>query len=255
MVYESLIQQAAAQVRGAQLIVVLTGAGVSKESGVPTFRDALDGLWAEYDPQQLATPQAFMRNPKLVWDWYEQRRLMLSAVQPNPGHYAIAALEKLVPQVVVVTQNIDGLHTRAGSTDVITMHGDIQRHKCFKNCQGNPTLIDITTLNFDPANGPPACPRCGAWVRPDVVWFGEELNMADFRRAEDLCKQAQVLLVVGTSGEVQPVASLPALARRHRTQIIEINPNMSELTYRAHLFLQGPSGEVLPELVAAVRGR
>lgn len=247
------IQRAAARLHAAQSVVVLTGAGVSQESGVPTFRDSLDGLWAQYDPQQLATPQAFRRDPKLVWDWYEHRREMLGAVAPNPGHVAIAELEQLVPQMVVVTQNIDGLHQRAGSTDVIPLHGDIRRHRCFADCQGNPTFVDIETFAWERANGPPACPLCGAWVRPDVVWFGEMLPPGAFQRAEGLCRHADVVLVVGTSGEVQPAASLPRFARRHRATIIEVNPNPSAITPDAHIFLQGTSGVILPQVIAALR--
>jgi NAD-dependent deacetylase len=188
-----------------------------------------------------------------VWDWYEHRREQLSAVAPNAGHVAIAELEQFVPQVVVVTQNIDGLHQRAGSTDVILLHGDIQRHRCFAGCQGNPTYIDIDAFAWDRDDGPPPCPHCGAWVRPDVVWFGETLPPGAFARAEDLCRKAQVVLVVGTSGEVQPAASLPPFACRHGAHIIEVNPNVSAITRHARVFLQGPSGEVLPRLAAAAR--
>jgi len=178
---------------------------------------------------------------------------MLSTVQPNPGHYAIAELERSVPQVVVVTQNIDGLHQRAGSIDMIPLHGDIRRHRCFAGCQSNPTYIDIDAFAWDRTAGPPACPHCGALVRPDVVWFGELLPPGVFQRAETLCHQAEVLLAGGTSGEVPPAASLPLVARRHGATVIEVNPNPSAITRRAHLFLQGPSGVVLPQVIAASR--
>ena len=203
-------------------------------------------------PQKLATPEGFVANPKLVWDWYEERRAQLSTVAPNPGHYAIAALERSIPSVVVATQNIDGLHGRAGSTDVIALHGDITRHKCFADCQGNPTSIDIAALAWDRTQGLPTCPHCGAWVRPAVVWFGEQLPPGAFARAVTLTEAADVLLAVGTSGEVQPAASLPGLARRQGARVIEVNPLPSEITRRAHLFLQGPSGEVLPAVLAAL---
>jgi NAD-dependent deacetylase len=248
------ISTAAERLHAAQAVVVLTGAGVSQESGVPTFRDALDGLWAQYDPQRLATPQAFRRDPKLVWDWYEHRREMLSVVAPNPGHLAIAELEHIIPQIVVVTQNIDGLHQRAGSTDVIALHGDICRHRCFADCLGTPTYIDITAFAWDRAAGPPPCPHCGAWVRPDVVWFGEMLPPRAFQRAEDLCRDADVVLVVGTSGEVQPAASLPRFARTHGATIIEVNPKPSAITPIADLVLHGTSGEILPQIVGVLRG-
>ncbi len=248
------IVEAAQRLRSAKRLVVLTGAGVSKESGVPTFRDAMDGLWARYDPQQLATPEAFAANPKLVWDWYEFRRQMLHGVKPNPGHAAIAQLETLLPQVVVVTQNIDGLHQMAGSTDVITLHGDIRRNKCSANCQGTPTLIDVDTLDWDRQDGPPRCPHCGKWVRPDVVWFNELLPAAAIERAVLLSKTADVMLVVGTSGVVQPAASLPYNARHYNdATVIEVNPTPSEITPVANLFLEGPSGQILPQVVQAMR--
>ncbi len=248
------IVRAAQLLAGSRRLVVLTGAGVSKESGVPTFRDALDGLWARYDPQQLATPQAFRRNPKLVWDWYEYRRSLVRAAQPNPGHLALAELERLLPFVVIITQNVDDLHQRAGSSDIISLHGAIMRSRCFDNCRGNPTLIDLSALPRAEAHAsPPHCPYCGAWVRPDVVWFGESLPEAALRRAMSLAEQADVMLVVGTSGVVQPAASLPFVAKEHGAAVIEVNPSPGGITPIADLWLDGPSGEVLPAVAAAVR--
>ncbi len=248
------ITQAARLVGSSQRLVVTTGAGVSKESGVPTFRDALDGWWARYDPEQLATPEAFRRNPKLVWDWYAYRRGLVQAAQPNPGHYALVALEDLVPQVAVITQNVDDLHQRAGSKDTVPLHGAIMHNKCVANCQGEPTIINLASLDdHDPAAGPPRCPHCGAWVRPDVVWFGEALPQAHLERAIGLAEGADVMLVVGTSGLVQPAASLPFLAKRSGAVIVEVNPNPSTITRMADLWLQGPSGEVLPQVVRAIR--
>jgi len=254
MTIHDRILEAARRLQQSTALVVLTGAGVSKESGIPTFRDALDGLWARYDPQQLATPEAFRANPRLVWDWYEHRRQMMHGIQPNPGHYALAALEDLLPQVVIVTQNIDGLHKMAGSTDIIPLHGNIHQHKCFANCQGDPTLIDIATLDWDGEDRPPECPYCGSWVRPDVVWFNENLPHAELDRAVTLSKNADVMLVVGTSGVVQPAASLPYYARRYNDAfIIDVNPIPSEITPLAQVFLEGPSGEILPQVVRAMR--
>src|SRR5579884_2970923 len=204
MSIDDKIQLAAAILRNARVLVVLTGAGVSKESGVPTFRDAQESLWANFDPMKLATPEAFARDPKLVWDWYEHRRAQLADVQPNPGHYAIAQLERTIPEMMVVTQNVDGLHQMAGSTDVVDLHGNIRRHKCSADCQGTPTPIDITTLTWDHAAGPPACPHCGAFVRPDVVWFGEVLPAGAFERGLSAIRRADALLVAGTSGVVEP---------------------------------------------------
>lgn len=250
---ESDIAEVAAVLRRSARPVVLTGAGVSKESGIPTFRDALDGLWAQFDPQQLATPRAFRRNPKLVWDWYEYRRELLAEARPNPAHHAIAEIETVLPQLVVITQNIDGLHAAAGSSDVITLHGDIRRNKCFANCQGDPTLIDVAALAWDREHGPPRCPHCGAWVRPDVVWFEEMLPAVALERAYDLSHATDLMLVVGTSGVVQPAASLPFAAKQHGATIVEVNPEMTSITLIADWHLSGQAGAILPLIVAALR--
>ncbi|MBN2304690.1 MAG: NAD-dependent deacylase [Anaerolineae bacterium] len=251
---DSLIREAARVLRGSQRLVILTGAGVSKESGIPTFRDALEGLWENYDAQQLATPDAFRRNPRFVWDWYQHRREMMAEARPNPGHEAIAALQNHLPQAVVVTQNIDGLHQMAGSQDVIELHGSLRRNKCFDNCQGNPTLINIHTLAWNPAtdDGPPPCPHCGGWVRPDVVWFHETLPPGALERAHLLCAAADVVLVIGTSGVVQPAANLPFVAARRNATIIEVNPELSQITAIARYYLPGPSGEIMPQVLAAM---
>jgi len=250
------IREAADRLLKSQALVVLTGAGVSKESGVPTFRDALDGLWTQYDPQQLATPEAFEADPKLVWDWYEHRRELVSKVKPNTGHYAIAQLEDMLPHITVITQNIDGLHQAAGSTDVIALHGNIHHHKCSADCQGEPTLIEVSKLEWDHAGGPPPCPYCGAWVRPDVVWFNERLPVEALERANKLSSQADVMLVVGTAGAVQPAASMPYRAKRYNGAfLIDINPDEDTITPIADLYIDGPSGEVLPAIIDAMRSR
>lgn len=246
------LRAAAGALRASRTPVVLTGAGISHESGIPTFRDAQTGLWAQFDPQALATPRAFRRDPKLVWGWYEFRRGLIAEAQPNPGHFALARLETLLPGLVVITQNIDGLHHAAGSRDVITLHGDIHRNKCGANCQGDPTPVDIRLLDWDRASGPPRCPHCGAFVRPDVVWFEEALPPAALERAYRLSERADVMLVVGTSGVVHPAASLPLIAKERGAAIIEVNPQPSAITPIADWHLAGPSGAVLPQLVAAV---
>src|SRR5690606_3211396 len=179
----NLIQQSAQIIHQANTLTILTGAGVSKESGVPTFRDALEGLWAQYDPQELATPQAFTSNPKLVWDWYEWRRKLASEVAPNAGHIALAELESIKDDVHIITQNVDDLHEQAGSQNVIHLHGNIATHKCFDNCRGIPTLIDITTLTYNKDATPPKCPYCGSNIRPNVVWFGENLPQYELNTA------------------------------------------------------------------------
>jgi NAD-dependent deacetylase len=246
------IQKAAGAFNRAEFVVVSTGSGISRESGIQTFREAQTGLWEKYDPEELATPQAFYRNPDFVWKWYRYRFGMVSNAEPNPGHYAVAELESLVPRFVLLTQNIDNLHARAGSTDVVELHGNISRFKCSANCQGDPTVVDLSTIDHDEDHAP-RCPHCDALVRPDVVWFGENLPAYAIDRAFAVSAQCDLMLVVGTSGIVQPAASLPVLARRSGAVVIEVNPNPSRITPLAHIFLQGPSGEILPRLVDAVR--
>jgi NAD-dependent deacetylase len=251
---EEHISRAADALGRARLVAVASGAGISKESGIPTFREAQTGLWARYDPQQLATPHAFRRNPDLVWSWYMYRRDLVGGAEPNPGHHAVAELEELVPQVVVLTQNIDGYHAQAGSSDIIELHGNIRRYRCFADCRGSPTLIDLDTLDHDGEHAP-TCPHCGEYVRPDVVWFTETLPPAALQRAFEVAAACDVMLVVGTSGIVQPAASLPAQAKHAGATVIEINAQPSLITPVADIFLEGPSGEVLPRLVNAVRAQ
>jgi len=244
---EQLIQRAAEILARSRNLVVFTGSGVSKESGIPTFRDAQEGLWARYDPQQLATVEGFLRDPKLVWEWYDYRFGLLKSVKPNPGHLAIAALERYVPRVVVITQNIDNLHQDAGSSDVIELHGNMRRYKCLAGHTG------FTRADFASQKEiPPHCPRCGAMLRPDVVWFGELLPPESLDRAFAESESCDAVLVVGTSGLVQPAASLPSHAHRAGSPIIEVNPHPSAITPLADIFLQGPAGEVLPRLVDAL---
>ena len=252
MTDNTLIQQAADLIRNSTQIAVLTGAGVSKESDIPTFRDAMDGLWAKYDPQQLATPQAFRANPKLVWDWYVSRREMMRGAKPNPGHFALAELERRYPNMQVITQNIDDLHEQAGSKNMIHLHGNIAQDKCFENCQGEPTLIDITTLEWEEDAGPPACPYCGAWVRPNVVWFHEMLPAGQLEAAMLASEDCDVMLVIGTSGLVSPASHLPSRAQDSGAKIIEVNPDYSMITRIADIKLEGPSGEMLPRVVEAL---
>jgi NAD-dependent deacetylase len=248
-----LIKQAAEKIACAKKLVISTGAGVSQESGVPTFRDAQEGLWAQYDPQTLATPEGFRANPKLVWDWYAYRREIVSQTKPNPGHYALAELEDLLPQVILVTQNVDNLHQLAGSTDIIALHGNLFAFKCFNNCQGTPTPVDLEKMEFNPKDAPP-CPYCHqGLVRPDVVWFGEALPESHLSRAFHEADTCDVMLVVGTSGAVYPAAWLPIRAAQHSAFVIEVNPNRSDLTRMMNIHLQGPSGAILPELISAVR--
>jgi NAD-dependent deacetylase len=246
------IRRAADLIRQSKRMTVLTGAGVSKESGIPTFRDALDGLWAQYDPKQLATALAFLANPKLVWDFYEFRRDLMRPARPNPGHLALADLEHRKPGFTLITQNIDDLHEQAGSVNVIHLHGRIAQNKCFFNCQGSPTLVDVSQIEWDRESGPPPCPHCGGWVRPDVVWFGEMLPVDAVRAAQDAITATDLMLVVGTSGVVMPAAGMPYAAKERGAAVIEINPFQSEITPAADVWLQAPSGEALPQVLAAL---
>jgi len=241
----ALPAQLVAALRGARFVAALTGAGVSAESGVPTFRDAQQGLWARFDPRELATPSAFAHNPKRVWDWYAMRRDMVRGVAPNPAHVALATLERRVPEFLLITQNVDGLHQRAGSQNVVELHGNIARVKCSR--EG--TLFATWD---DPGDAlPPRCPACGAFLRPDVVWFEELLPPQPLAHAEDAARRCDVLLVVGTSAEVYPAAALPEHARRGGACVIEINPNETPLTSEVDYTLRGSAGVVLPALLAA----
>jgi NAD-dependent deacetylase len=229
----------------AKTVTVLTGAGISAESGVPTFRDAQSGLWARYDPHQLATAEGFASNPQLVWEWYEWRRQVIAKVQPNPGHVALAEMEKLFLKYSLITQNVDGLHQRSGSKDVIELHGDIHRSKCF---------IEDIVIDSWPADGnvPPRCPRCSGWLRPDVVWFGESLPLAALAHAELSAMTSEVFLSVGTSSQVYPAAGLAEAAKTAGAVIVEINLETTPLTKTADYSLRGKAGEILPALVAAI---
>jgi NAD-dependent deacetylase len=229
----------------ARSVAVLTGAGISAESGVPTFRDAMTGLWARYKPEDLATPQAFRRNPKLVWEWYAWRRERVAKAQPNPGHLALAELERRVPDFTLITQNVDGLHRRAGSHRVLELHGNITRNKCFD--EGTPVE---SWAEGGPV--PPLCPRCGGYLRPDVVWFGEMLPEDVLEAALKATRRCELFLCVGTSTVVQPAASLPFEALRAGARVLEVNPEATPLTPRATWSLRGPAGAVLPALLAAL---
>lgn len=226
-------------------VAVLTGAGFSAESGVPTFRDAQTGLWARYDPLELATPSAFQRDPKLVWEWYEWRRSLIKKAQPNAGHIALAELEAFLNVFVLITQNVDGLHQQAGSKNIIELHGNIMRTKC--SVEG--MIVDDWRQD---RNIPPRCPNCNASLRPDVVWFGEVLPADAIEKAGFAAENCDVFFSIGTSTQVEPAASLPFLARECGAEIVEINPNNTPLTaYATHVF-SAPSGEILPLLVRDV---
>ncbi len=237
--------QLAERLRRSEHTVVLTGAGVSAESGVPTFRDAQTGLWARYKAEQLATPEAFDANPGLVWDWYMWRREVLAGVSPNPGHGALAKLGHALPRLTLVTQNVDGLHQAAGSSGVIEFHGNISRTVCSaRPCAGMADPEDH--------GSPPLCTRCGAFMRPDVVWFGEAIPPAALEAAAGAADACDLFLAIGTSAVVYPAAGLAEVARRSGAAVAEINPDATPLSGSADIVLAGKSGEVLPQLLAAL---
>jgi len=250
MVEAEGFERAVRYLAGAERILVSTGAGMSRESGIPTFRDALEGLWAEYDPRELATEAGFRRNPRRVWSWYAMRRRGVQAARPHPGYHALVELEALVPTLTVVTQNIDGLHAIAGTADVIELHGNIRRVKCLAH--GHPCAGPLADDAGEEEADPPPCPVCGSPLRPDVVWFGEMLPEKEVERAWALASACHVLLLVGTSGTVWPAAELPYVAHRGGARVVEINPEPSELTSMVDVYLQGAAGTVLPSLVRAL---
>ena len=227
-------------------ICVLTGAGISAESGVPTFRSP-DGLWSKFKPEELANFDAFMRNPSLVWEWYQHRRMVMHAVQPNAGHRALAELESMVKRFTLVTQNVDNLHTRAGSQKVLELHGNLERSYCVQ-CGHFAAETEGKELS-----GIPQCTRCGGMLRPDVVWFGEQLPQETFVEAEEAAGGCDLFLSVGTSAVVYPAASLPLIARDHGAYVVEINPEVTELSSVADERIAAPAGVALPELVALRR--
>jgi NAD-dependent deacetylase len=233
-------------IRAAQHFTVLTGAGISAESGIPTFREAQTGLWATYNPEELATPQAFKNNPLLVLNWYKWRRKIVSQANPNPGHFALAKMESIAAikgfQFLLITQNIDGLHQRAGSRKVVELHGNIKRIKCSR-CDRYPEIEsqnDRETLR---------CKYCEGFLRPDVVWFGENIPKNTLQTAWQVTKKCDIFFAIGTSAIVQPAAQLPIIALQNGAIVVEINPNETPFTRYATFHFQGPSGIELPNLI------
>jgi NAD-dependent deacetylase len=233
------IKRAAEMIRNAKRIAVLTGAGISSESGVPTFRGK-DGLWRQFRAEDLATPEAFSRDPKLVWEWYNWRRGLIGKVEPNPAHRILAKWETVFPEFALITQNVDGLHAKAGSKNILELHGNIWNLRCTKE----DTVTEDHAIPL--ADIPPRCPSCGEMLRPHIVWFGESLDPNILHRVFALCSHCEVMLVIGTSAFVQPAASLPFYASDAGAKIIEINPDPTPLTSYANLSLQGKAGEILP---------
>lgn len=230
------------RLKRARSVVVLTGAGVSAESGIPTFRGP-EGLWQQYKPEELATPEAFQRDPRLVWQWYDWRRQKIARASPNPAHHALVQVERIVPEFALVTQNIDGLHRLAGSRRLIELHGCIWRMRC----QAEKTVRENREVPLRII--PPRC-DCGSLLRPDVVWFGEPLSVETQVQAFAVAESADVFLTVGTSALVQPAASLPIVARQRGAFVIEINPTPTAITPFVDSHLQGQAGILLPKILS-----
>jgi len=220
-------------------VAVLTGAGVSAESGVPTFRGE-DGLWRNFRPEHLATPEAFHRDPALVWEWYDWRRGLIGSCAPNAAHATLAEIETALPAFTLITQNVDGLHQAAGSQHVLELHGNIWRTRCTRCGEvGEDHRVPLSEL-------PPHCPACSGLLRPDLVWFGESLPADVLDAAWAAAGQCRLMLVIGTSAVVHPAASLPLVALRNGARVVEVNPAETPLSAHAHEVLRGPAAEMLP---------
>lgn len=241
--------------KAARSVVVLTGAGMSAESGIPTFRDAQNGLWSRFDPEDLATARAFQQDKALVWGWYAWRMAMVRAAQPHAGHRALAELAAIKPGLSIITQNVDDLHERADSKEVVHLHGSLFASRCFA-C-GRPH--DDVHLPSDAAQEPslrlmpPRCTHCGGYVRPGVVWFGERLPELAWRKAERLATGCDLLVTIGTSSLVFPAASLPGVAKSRGAKVVEINPVRTQLSDQADFSWRCTAGEALPGLLAALK--
>ncbi|MEK6712407.1 MAG: NAD-dependent deacylase [Nitrospinota bacterium] len=245
-------REAVERLRRARSVAVLTGAGVSAESGVPTFRGA-GGLWRSHNPLTLASVQAFARDPKLVWEFYNWRREVLAPLKPNPGHYALAAIEARAPRFTLVTQNVDNLHRAAGSANLIELHGNLWRVRCSNMDCGEAFLPrEDRRVPIEPL--PPVCGRCGSLLRPHIVWFGEMLDPENLRSAALAAKECDYMIVAGTSGAVQPAASMPLAAMRAGAYVVEVNPEPTELSGLLSECVQAPSGQALPRLAEAAFG-
>lgn len=227
--------------KASRTVTILTGSGISADSGVPTFRDVREGLWARYRPEDLASPEAFERDPDTVWQWYRARRRELAAVEPNAGHRALAELQDRLPDLRLITQNVDGLHQRAGHRGVTEFHGNLLGNRCHR--EGRLVQVD------DATDTPPACPHCGGPVRPAVVWFGEAIPEEALTDATTAARHCDLFLAVGTSAVVQPAAGLADLARDHGARIAEINPEQTPLSAGVDFSIQARAADALPEIV------
>ncbi|MGB3477540.1 MAG: NAD-dependent deacylase [bacterium] len=241
-----MIHKACTILKETKTLFVLTGAGISAESGIPTFR-GVDGLWKNYSATDLATPEAFKKDQKMVWEWYHWRQNIISKAEPNPAHYALVALEKKMARFLLLTQNVDNLHRRAGSENVLELHGNIFRTRCLSCGE----IADYQKPPETSSNTIPKC-TCGGLLRPDVVWFGEAIPQDIWQNSLNFLSQADAALICGTSGIVWPAAALPEIAQHNNTKIIEINLEPTPVSSIVDVSIQGKAGEILPKIVAAL---
>jgi NAD-dependent deacetylase len=245
----SELERARSILTDAKKLVVVTGAGMSRDSGVPTFRDAMTGLWARFDPHELANADAFCRNPARVFGWYVWRWNLVHSKEPHAGYHALVRIEKAVENSLVVTQNVDGFHRRAGSKDVVELHGSMEAFRCFEN--GHPFDSECLTgleASEDGEVDPPRCARCGSLIRPGVVWFGEMLPRSAVERAWAAVAECDALLVVGTSAVVYPAAELPSIALRRGCPVIDVNPDSTPITNDVDVWVRERAEVALPAL-------
>lgn len=252
-ILEKQIEEAALLLLESQRPSVLTGAGISRESGIPTYRDDTDSYWANPAVRRLATVAGFHESPVEVWNFFQTMRALMEAAQPNAGHQALAELEEYVPGLPIITQNIDHLQERAGSTTVIHLHGLITQTRCSRYCQGVPSIVDEAHVSAQPSVKPPLCPFCGAFLRPHVTLFGEYLHSEPLNTAETVAHQTDLMLIVGTSGVVAPASEIPAQAKQSGAKLIEINPWPSAITPLADYWLPVSASEALPAMVSVCK--
>ena len=244
---EEEIVKAAEIVLKSKFVIALTGAGISAESGIPTFRGK-DGLWNKYRPDELASPEGFAMDPKRVWEWYNWRIKLVLSAEPNPGHIALAELEKLGVLKGLITQNVDDLHERAGSRNIVKLHGRILRARCTR-CD----YWEDVKKPYDEL--PPRCPKCGNLLRPDVVWFGEPIPSRELSRAYELVERADCILVVGTSAMVMPAGAFPSMVKRNNGCVVEINPDETHVSMFADVSIREKAGVALPKLLKLIKER
>lgn len=246
---KTAIDRLAWTVSQSQHVVVMSGAGLSVSSGIPTFRDRMKALWSQFDPMEVASLSGFKASPDKVWHWHQQMRDVVASATPNPAHSAVADLASLLTaECTVITQNIDGLHSKAGSSNVIELHGNISRLRCHAqcghSCDWNGSISKI-----------PLCPKCGAYLRPDVVWFEESLSIHDVQRAQESAQACDVFIIAGTTALVHPAASLPQFAKSNGALLVEINPEETNFSGEADIAVRDLAEKVLPELIEQVRKR